>query len=145
MRSGYHPALERGEKEGSLKKQGFYHTRAWRQIRKLALQRDRYLCQLRTSSRCTRRATEVHHVVPVDDAPALALELSNLVSCCWFCHEDTKHRRAIPSAPRGVRVIRITDGGPSDGLTGAISDPPAEGAGAFGGTPLASELETMTL
>lgn len=109
MRSGYHPTLGGGEKEDSLKKQGFYHTSAWRRIRRLALQRDRYLCQLQTSSRCTKRATEVHHVLPLEDHPELGLELSNLVSCCWFCHEDTKHQRSEPTVS-GVRVVRIRDG-----------------------------------
>lgn len=115
MRAGYHPGKTPGKKqngEKTLKEQGFYHTSAWRRARRMALQRDKYLCQLKTSSRCTRVATEVHHVRPLESAPELALDLANLVSCCWFCHEETKRKQKqqCDPAPKGVRVIRISGG-----------------------------------
>ena len=108
-RAGYHPGEDpAGEAGPSLKKQGFYHKTAWRRIRVLALQRDRYLCRLRISEKCTGLATEVHHVEPLEQRPDLGLELSNLVSCCWYCHEATKVRgSARPAARPGVRVIVI--------------------------------------
>lgn len=116
MRAGYHPQREKysGEKEDSLKKQGFYHTPAWRRARKLALQRDHYLCQLKTSEKCTGIATEVHHIKSLEDFPELKLDLDNLTSCCWWCHEETKPRRpAIPELP--VKVIRVSDGSETEG------------------------------
>ena len=104
---GYHPSLDTGPPEKqTLKKMGWYHKPAWRRARLLALQRDRFLCQLRLSEKCTGVATEVHHVVELERAPELGLELSNLESCCWWCHEETKRRPSSRAASRpGVRVI----------------------------------------
>ena len=83
--------------------------REWRHLRVVALERDNYLCQLRISSNCTRFATTVHHIKPVDQFPDLALDLDNLTSCCFNCHEQTKpHVKGnSPQPPEGVRVIRI--------------------------------------
>lgn len=115
MRSGYHPGQHRepGKNDSSLKKQGFYQTPAWRRIRTMALQRDNYLCQLRLSKKCTRIATEVHHIKPLEDFPELALDLDNLTSCCWWCHEETKRRRSERHEPP-VRIIHIRDGSELD-------------------------------
>ena len=85
-----------------------------------ALNRDHYLCQLRTSSKCSGIATEVHHVVPLETDPGRGLELSNLVSCCWWCHEETKIRKP-PPAISGVRVIRVGDGSELEAEDDAIS------------------------
>lgn len=94
------------KKESTLKEQGFYHTPAWRKVRKLALQRDHRLCQLRLSKDCTRIATEVHHIKPLEEFPELALDLSNLTCACWNCHELTKSRKSKrPNLP--VRIIKI--------------------------------------
>lgn len=117
MRYGYHPAEHR---ERTQKEQGFYKSPAWRRIRVQALTRDHYLCQLRTSSKCSGIATEVHHIVPLETNPALGLELSNLVSCCWWCHEETKIRKP-PPAISGVRVIRVGDGSELEAGDDAIS------------------------
>ena len=108
-RAGWHPGgKEPAGKGPTLKEQGFYHSPAWRRARRLALQRDRYLCRLKLSDKCTMIATEVHHVQPIDSAPELALDLGNLVSCCWRCLELTKRRGSGEAdAPCGVRVIRI--------------------------------------
>lgn len=111
-RPGYHPSHKNDDQKNDLKKQGFYKTSAWRRVRLLVLQRDNYLCQLRLSKKCTHIATEVHHVKPLADYPELALELSNLTSCCWECHELTKPRGSQPVAPSGVRIIKI--GGEGD-------------------------------
>lgn len=101
--------------KNTLKNQGWYHKPAWRHVRKLALQRDCYLCQACLKKGRLKKATEVHHLVPLDERPELGLELSNLQSLCWDCHELTKHRQPGKRAvmPDGVRIIAIRDG--SDG------------------------------
>ena len=96
------------KKEPTLKEQGFYHTAVWRRLRVLALQRDRSLCQKCLKNKRIKRATEVHHVVPVESSPELALELANLESLCRDCHEATKARRPVRVYP--ARVIKISDG-----------------------------------
>ncbi len=117
MRSGYHPSGERASEKNkdSLKKQGFYHKPAWRRIRQMALHRDHYLCQLRTSKKCTGIATEVHHIKPLEDYPELGLDLDNLTSCCWWCHEETKQRRSVAPVPAKIRIIHVRDGSELDG------------------------------
>lgn len=112
MRSGYHPSIKKPE-EATQKEQGFYHRTAWRRIRLLALQRDHYLCQKCLARKKITQATEVHHIIPLEEDPSLGLELSNLQSLCWNCHEETKHKpkeRMIS----GVRVLKITDGSEMD-------------------------------
>lgn len=110
--AGYHPAHKTGApKKDTLKKQGFYQSTAWRSIRRMALQRDNYLCQECLRKKRITRATEVHHVNPLEDFPELGLEMSNLQSLCWDCHEQTKHHgQSSVMAPAGVRVIKVSDG-----------------------------------
>ena len=97
-------------KKNPLKKSGFYQGRPWRKVRSIALQRDHYLCQHCLQQKRFTPATDVHHIKPLEDFPELGLDLDNLTSLCWRCHEQTKHRR--PDADYGgVRVIRIKDSG----------------------------------
>lgn len=120
MRAGYHPQIERAsqKKDTSLKKQGFYHTTAWRRVRLLALQRDNYLCQECLRKKKITPATEVHHVLELEDHPELGLELDNLTSLCWQCHEDTKRRPRVV-LPGRINIIRIRDGSETEGWTNA--------------------------
>ena len=74
----------------------------------MALQRDHYLCTACLKKHRFTKATEVHHIQPLEEFPDLALELDNLTSLCWSCHEETKdHGRRATEVPRGVRVIKI--------------------------------------
>lgn len=93
----------------SLKEDGFYHSPAWRKLRKLALQRDHYLCQQCLREGKTTRATEVHHIVEVEADPSLSLSLGNLMSLCWRCHEETK-KRGRKTLPTKTRIIKVVDG-----------------------------------
>lgn len=96
------------EKEGdTLKKRGFYQSKAWRSIRQLALHRDHYLCQACLRKKRITKATEVHHIQPLEDFPHLGLELSNLECLCWACHEETKQRRRFDYTTLPVRIIKM--------------------------------------
>ena len=110
-RPGYHPSIKNGSpQKDTFKERGFYQSRAWRQIREVALQRDHYLCQNCLRNNRLTRATEVHHIQPLEDHPELGLELANLQSLCWDCHEQTKdHGKRVVVVPSGVRVIKVTD------------------------------------
>lgn len=117
--SGYHPEKlselikKRDRQNKTLKELGFYHWPVWRRVRLLILQRDHYSCKLRLSKKCTRIATEVHHIKDLEEYPELALDEDNLISCCWWCHEETKQRKQT-ELPRGVRIIKVTDGSDQD-------------------------------
>ncbi len=104
-RPGYHPSSKKTPEKNTLKKRGFYQSKAWRRVRQLALHRDHYLCQECLRNKRITNATEVHHLEPLEVHPELALELSNLESLCWDCHEATKPRRREDSLP--VRIIKI--------------------------------------
>lgn len=88
---------------------GFYKSKEWRRVRKLALQRDHYLCQDCLKEKRFTKATEVHHIRALTEHPELALNLNNLRCLCWVCHERTKKRTKI--TPPHVRVVRVTDDG----------------------------------
>lgn len=103
----------------------FYHTTAWKRVRAAALMRDHYLCvpcleaMRRGEGRKPRAATTVHHIIPREERPDLALELSNLQSICPICHNQLhpekgqgaragERNTTSDGAPiRGARVIRI--------------------------------------
>jgi 5-methylcytosine-specific restriction enzyme A len=75
-------------------------TRAWKQQRAKALQRDNHECQIR-GPHCTVQATQVDHVVPVsqggDDS------LSNLVSTCATDHAAKTQLEALVGRNRQRR------------------------------------------
>lgn len=58
---------------------------AWEKLRKTALRRDRYLCQLCDKAGRVRPATEVDHIVALVNGGTDAL--SNLQSVCITCHK----------------------------------------------------------
>ncbi len=114
--AGYHASTRENAQDEESKR--FYHSGAWRRVRERALQRDHYICQLRLSPDCTTVATEVHHIKPRKKYPELALDLSNLTSCCWWCHELTKPRGKRSTQPRrSVRVIVMSGSADSDKKT----------------------------
>lgn len=90
----------------SLKEQGFYHSPAWRRIRRLALQQDRYLCQDCLDNRIAAKAAEVHHIKPLEQYPDLALDLGNLRCLCRDCHEQAKKQKGRPKQLPPVRIIK---------------------------------------
>jgi 5-methylcytosine-specific restriction protein A len=82
------PAISRpyDERRGSTAERGYGTD--WRRLREVALRRDFHLCQrcLETKNRPTP-ATEVHHIVGIDIAPELRLDIDNTLSLCGPCHK----------------------------------------------------------
>lgn len=95
----------------------FYKSKAWRQLRLAALQRDHYLCvdcmaaNQRGEMIRPRPATVVHHVLPVEQRLDLALDIDNLVSLCDACHNKRHPEKGggepRPEPPGSVRVIKV--------------------------------------
>jgi 5-methylcytosine-specific restriction endonuclease McrA len=102
----------------------FYHRVAWKRAREEALRRDRYMCvdcmrRLEDGYGIRpRRATMVHHLVPVEERPDLALRLDNLVSLCDECHNrrhpeknrkmnEGKYGKGEAARTPRMRVIRV--------------------------------------
>lgn len=79
----------------------FYKTAEWKEVRIRALQRDHYECK-----RCVgewtggkpvkhirlTKARYVHHIEPLKEQPQKCIELDNLVSLCFSCHEEIEER-----------------------------------------------------
>lgn len=63
----------------------FYNSELWRIARINALKRDGFTCAY-----CGARATEVHHLIELNDVnihdPEISLNLNNLQSLCHDCH-----------------------------------------------------------
>lgn len=108
---------EKGYKESDP----FYHSKEWKRLRPLAIERDRGMC-----CECMRkfqmgiikkpkRAVMVHHIIPVQERPDLALRLDNLESLCSACHNE-KHpekggggpkEKSRPEQHHQMRIIKI--------------------------------------
>ena len=88
-------------------KHKFYHSGAWQRKRDQILRRDHYECQdcrtrittaarngtpLQGWQRYLNRATCVHHIRELADAPEQALSDDNLISLCDRCH-NARHGR----------------------------------------------------
>ena len=98
----------------------FYHRAAWKRVRALALQRDNGMCQ-ECMERFNagygirpRRAQMVHHIIPLEERPDLGLDLNNLRSLCYECHNKEhpeKGRQArkkeAPAVRNRMRVIKV--------------------------------------
>lgn len=98
----------------------FYHSAAWKKVRRVALQRDGGMCQdcmdrIRAGYGIRpRRAEMVHHIIPVKERPDLALDLGNLRSLCNTCHamehpekQANAHRKPPKEPPAKMRVIKV--------------------------------------
>lgn len=70
----------------------FYKGKRWRQLRLLALERDKFECQRCKAKGKYAKAKNVHHKKEVKDYPQLALELDNTESICIRCH-NAEHGR----------------------------------------------------
>ena len=99
----------------------FYSGSAWRKVRLQALNRDGGMCVecMAEFAACgrvrPRPATVVHHVIPREERPDLALVLANLESLC-----DDHHAKKHPEkgerdgkgqnrsqTPAGITIVKI--------------------------------------
>lgn len=72
----------------------FLNSRAWKIKRKAILRRDGYMCAECRKYGKARPAVLVHHIVPFEEAPELALESKNLESLCLACHNKAHPEKA---------------------------------------------------
>lgn len=76
-------------------------TRAWRRLRRLVLERDGYICQLKIEGVCTGLATHVHHTLGraiTGDDPAY------LVAACEACNLHVGDPAKVPDPPPRPRT-----------------------------------------
>lgn len=70
----------------------FYKSKAWLTLRKKALKRDNYECQMCKKKGKYHKAENVHHIKEVKQHPEQALHLDNLLSLCIKCHNEIHDR-----------------------------------------------------
>lgn len=88
-------------------KRRFYNSEAWQEKRLQILRRDHWQCQeclrrvmnantegrtLAGEDRIIARATQVHHIIHLEDAPELGLADDNLEAVCLACHNKLHGR-----------------------------------------------------
>lgn len=82
----------------------FYTWSAWRKVRLAALKRDNFECQnckrngrltllLKPGEVDSRKCKGIgHHVKPLKQYPELALDVNNIESECWACHNEIEKK-----------------------------------------------------
>lgn len=115
-----------------------HHSLRWTRLRNSVMRKGKFLCANPWHwHRDLRVATEVHHIIPVEQAPNLMYNIDNLVPLCSQCHDDA-HRalrttRGVYWAPfGGVEAFygRLAASGFGDGsrnLGGGSKDRPRAG------------------
>ncbi|HBE9669900.1 TPA: HNH endonuclease [Clostridioides difficile] len=66
----------------------FYRSTDWRKLRKKAIERDNYECQVCKKKKKVSKAECVHHIREIKEYPKGALKLNNLTSLCNLCHNE---------------------------------------------------------
>ena len=73
----------------------FYSLSRWHRMRRQVLYNSGYRC-----ARCNAclldagKGAHVHHIVPLEHAPGLALDIFNLEAVCTYCH-NKEHGRGV--------------------------------------------------
>jgi len=67
---------------------------AWNRL-SVRLRAEKPLCERCLERGIVTAATEVHHIVPIDQAPWLRLEVSNLMCLCNACHKAEHSGRYV--------------------------------------------------
>ena len=75
-------------KRGSSSSRGY--DGQWQKVRAMKF-RTNPLCEWCEAKGRVTAAEEIHHEIPIAEAPELRLDLDNLVSLCKRCHDTTKH------------------------------------------------------
>ena len=81
----------------AVSKTGIYQSKEWKKVRALKLQKDP-LCEECLKQGLYTPADMVHHKIWLDminiNDPEIALNIDNLQSLCWECHNQVHSRSA---------------------------------------------------
>jgi hypothetical protein len=104
----------------------FTQTRQWRVKRLEVLQRDGFRCQIR-GPKCETRATQVDHIIPVEDGGPIFDEVNLRAACHWCNTWRAAKNKAINGWRRAATHITLVMGPP--GSCDRLSEYVAEHAG----------------
>lgn len=68
-------------------RESFYHTKAWKNVRQQALERDNYQCQYCKLQGIIRPGNIADHIVPTQVDDTNMTDLSRLATSCHKCHD----------------------------------------------------------
>ena len=86
----------------------FYHTKAWKRMRKAVLNRDGFQCQESKRYGKFVPADVVHHAFPVEDYPQYRLEAWNLISVSNKIHNQLHDRNTNELTDKGKELMERT-------------------------------------
>lgn len=79
-----------GRRRGS-EAERVHHSSRWKRLAASVRERDGNLCRHCLSQAViTTAGLSVHHIVPIEEDPTLALDSSNCITLCKWCHEDAE-------------------------------------------------------
>ena len=87
----------------------FYHSQAWRKLRRQALERDKHLCQVCLQHNELTLADTVHHIKPIRQNEAEKLSLNNLISVCRKCHNELHREKPMTLKKKNRRLNNYTN------------------------------------
>lgn len=87
----------------------FYHSQAWRKLRRQALERDKHLCQVCLQHNELTFADTVHHIKPIRQSEAEKLSLNNLISVCRKCHNELHREKPMTLKKKKRRLNNYTN------------------------------------
>lgn len=103
-------------KKGAQLYKHLYNLKEWRFLRKQALLRDKYKCQIDgcgkslNAGRSGSSSAVVHHIIPHKGFIELFLNIENLISVCKQCHDGP----IAKAEHRGYMSDIGEDGWPTD-------------------------------
>lgn len=74
------------------REQSFYNSGAWKKVRGLRLSMDNGLCQHCLREKKVSVADTVHHIQPIKSNWDKRLDIDNLISLCFKCHNKVHGR-----------------------------------------------------
>ena len=89
------------------KRKAFYHTPAWRKLRKIKITNDP-LCEHCKRNGLIVPGYAIDHILPIADRPDLALDYPNLQTLCLSCH-STKTMEENKDAVHGKEAESTMD------------------------------------
>src|ERR1700749_1353206 len=91
----------------------FYDKQAWRDLRRIVLQRDHYRCVRCSAYVGGKGPARVDHIATIKEAPHRALDMTNLRTLCATC-DNRSHNEKSRRLP--YRVDKIVHGHDATGL-----------------------------
>lgn len=93
---------------GIRRRMSIYDSSRWEKVRRLALKRDKYQCQLSKRLGKLREAEVVHHIFPLAEYPEYAYSLWNLISLTREQHNKLHDRNSDVLTEEGEELLRRT-------------------------------------